>query len=81
MLPDEVVGHLVARVGIVAVAGRRRGCGRPDVDEDLGAQSTDLAGDLASLNAHTEAFGTLVENDVDDEVLFDIIFKLMELFE
>lgn len=43
----------------------------------------DAAGDLASLNAHTEAGGTLVENvDTDsDEVLFDVIDKIMSMFE
>ena len=48
----------------------------------------DLAGDLAAFNAHTEAGGTLVENDsdntspeVDDEILFGIIDKIMSLFE
>ena len=41
----------------------------------------DAAGDLASLNAHTEAFGTLVENDDDDAVTFGIIDKIMSMFE
>ena len=49
----------------------------------------DHAGDLASFNAHTDAFGTYVENDVDDddgtaeddEVLFGIIEKIMTWFE
>jgi hypothetical protein len=41
----------------------------------------DHAGDLASFNAHTDAFGTYVENDVDDEVLFGIIDKIMTWFE
>jgi len=49
----------------------------------------DLAGDLAAFNAHTEAGGTLVENDSlnnppddpDDEILFEIIDKIMSLFE
>lgn len=48
----------------------------------------DLAGDLASWNAHTEAFGTYVENGElvegdgnDDGVLYGVIFKIMELFE
>ena len=43
--------------------------------------NADLAGDLASLNAHTEAFGTLEENDDDDLILFGIIDKIMSLFE
>jgi OmcA/MtrC family decaheme c-type cytochrome len=41
----------------------------------------DLAGDLASFNAHTEAFGTLIENDEDDVVLYGVIDKIMGLFE
>ncbi|MGI9235490.1 MAG: multiheme c-type cytochrome [Woeseiaceae bacterium] len=41
----------------------------------------DAAGDLASLNAHTEAFGTLAENDDDDAVTFGIIDKIMSFFE
>jgi hypothetical protein len=41
----------------------------------------DLAGDLASFNAHTEAFGTLAENDAEDTVLFGIIDKIMSMCE
>ena len=41
----------------------------------------DVAGDLASFNAHTDAFGTLAENDADDSVLFGIIDDIMSLFE
>ena len=41
----------------------------------------DHAGDLASFNAHTDAFGTYVENDEDDLVLFGIIEKIMTWFE
>jgi OmcA/MtrC family decaheme c-type cytochrome len=41
----------------------------------------DDAGDLASFNAHTEAFGTFVENDDEDTVLYGIIDKIMSLFE
>jgi OmcA/MtrC family decaheme c-type cytochrome len=41
----------------------------------------DLPGDLASLNAHTEAGGTLVENDDEDGVVYGVIDKLMSLFE
>ena len=51
------------------------GCHRADLI------NADLAGDLAALNAHTEAFGTLVENDDDDLVLYGIIDKIMSLFE
>jgi OmcA/MtrC family decaheme c-type cytochrome len=52
----------------------------------------DLAGELAAFNAHTQAGGTLVENDDDDdptvvgtdthdEVLFGIIEEIMSMFE
>jgi hypothetical protein len=51
------------------------GCHRADLI------NADLAGDLAAFNAHTKAFGTLVENDDDDAVLYGIIDKIMGLFE
>jgi len=51
------------------------GCHRADLI------NADLAGDLAAFNAHTEAFGTLAENDDNDAVLFGIIDKIMTLFE
>ena len=41
----------------------------------------DRAGDLASFNAHTDAFGTLEENDDEDLILFGIIDKIMSMFE
>jgi OmcA/MtrC family decaheme c-type cytochrome len=41
----------------------------------------DLAGELATWNAHTEAFGTLEENDADDFVIYGIIDKIMSMFE
>jgi OmcA/MtrC family decaheme c-type cytochrome len=41
----------------------------------------DRAGDLASFNAHTDAFGTLEENDDEDMILFGIIDKIMSLFQ
>jgi OmcA/MtrC family decaheme c-type cytochrome len=41
----------------------------------------DLAGALGSFNAHTDSFGTLVENDDEDEVVYGVIDKLMSLFE
>ena len=51
------------------------GCHRADLI------NPDLAGDLATFNAHTEAFGTLEENDADDMVLFGIIDKIMGMFQ
>ena len=50
------------------------GCHRADLIVE------DAAGDLATFNAHTEAFGTLEENDADDMVLFGIIDKIMSMF-
>jgi len=41
----------------------------------------DAAGDLATFNAHTDAFGTLEENDDDELVLYGIIDKIMSMFE
>jgi OmcA/MtrC family decaheme c-type cytochrome len=51
------------------------GCHRADLI------NADLAGDLATFNAHTEAFGTLQENDSDDLALYGIIDKIMSFFE
>ena len=51
------------------------GCHRADMIAE------DDAGALVSFNAHTEAFGTLVEYEDDDSVLFGIIDKIMTLFE
>ena len=41
----------------------------------------DQAGDLASFNAHTDAFGTFEANDDNDAILFGIIDKIMSMFE
>ncbi|MEJ2523805.1 MAG: hypothetical protein P8080_13205 [Gammaproteobacteria bacterium] len=41
----------------------------------------DNAGGLAALNGHSQAFGTLVENDEDDLVIYGVINKIMGLFE
>jgi OmcA/MtrC family decaheme c-type cytochrome len=51
------------------------GCHRADLI------NADLAGDLASFNAHTDAFGTLEENDAEDLTLYGIIDKIMSMFE
>ncbi|MCO4812592.1 MAG: hypothetical protein KC572_13380 [Gammaproteobacteria bacterium] len=50
------------------------GCHRADLI------NADLAGDLASFNAHTKAFGTLEENDDDELTLYGIIDKIMSMF-
>ena len=51
------------------------GCHRADLI------NPDLAGDLASFNAHTEAFGTYEDNDDEDAILFGVIDKIMSMFE
>jgi OmcA/MtrC family decaheme c-type cytochrome len=65
-VPEYVVGAASRACG---------GCHRADLI------SADLAGNLAAFNAHTEAFGTLVENDDEDSVLYGVIDKIMSLFE
>ena len=50
------------------------GCHRADLI------NADLAGDLASFNAHTKAFGTLEVNDDDELTLYGIIDKIMSMF-
>ena len=65
-LPEYVTGPASRACG---------GCHRADLI------NADLAGDLASFNAHTKAFGTLEENDDDDMVLFGIIDKIMSMFQ
>lgn len=65
-VPDAVTGPASRACG---------GCHRADLI------NPGLAGDLASLDAHTEAFGTFEENDDEIMVLFGIIDKFMSLFE
>lgn len=72
-VPEYVVGPASRACG---------GCHRAELINE------DKAGDLAAFNAHTAAFGTLVENDTadsvddpDDEILFGVIDKIMSLFE
>jgi OmcA/MtrC family decaheme c-type cytochrome len=65
-VPEYVVGPASKACG---------GCHRAQMINE------DLAGDLAAFNAHTDAFGTLVVNDDDDEILFGIMKKIMTWFE
>jgi len=65
-VPEYVVGPASKACG---------GCHRAELI------NKDLAGDLAAFNAHTDAFGTLVVNDDDDEFLFGIIDAIMTWFE
>jgi len=43
--------------------------------------NADLAGGLASFDAHTENGGTYVENDAEDTVLWGVIDKIMSMFQ
>jgi len=81
-LEEEVVedpaGRKIHGVPSYVVGPASRACGgchRADLINE------DAAGDLAAFNAHTQAFGTLVENDSDDQILFGIIDKIMTWFE
>jgi len=65
-IPESVTGPASRACG---------GCHRASMIKD------DMAGDLASFDAHTDAFGTFEENDDDDLILFGIIDKIMSLFE
>jgi hypothetical protein len=69
-IPETVVGPASRACG---------GCHRADLI------NADDAGGLAAWNAHTEAFGTFVENeeidDVEDQILFGIIDKIMSMFQ
>jgi len=72
-IPDRAIGTLPEYV--TGQASRAcGGCHRADLI------NPDLAGDLATFNAHTEAFGTLEANDDDDMILFGIIDKIMGMF-
>jgi OmcA/MtrC family decaheme c-type cytochrome len=65
-IPEAVTGPASRACG---------GCHRADM------LAEDNAGDLASFNAHTQAFGTFEENDEDDLVLYGVIDKIMSMFE
>jgi OmcA/MtrC family decaheme c-type cytochrome len=76
---EDPSGRNIGTVPQYVVGAASRACGgchRADLI------NKDLAGNLASFNAHTEAFGTLVENsEPDDVILYRIIDKIMSLFE
>jgi OmcA/MtrC family decaheme c-type cytochrome len=65
MVPESVTGPASRACG---------GCHRADMI------NADLAGDLASFNAHTDSFGNFIENDEDDLILYGIIDKIMSMF-
>jgi len=75
---EDPAGRNMASLPSFVTGPASRACGachRADIIAE------DNAGDLASFNAHTEAFGTLVEYEDDDAVLFGIIDKIMTWFD
>ena len=70
--------NISGSIGEKVVGPASRACGGCHRADFINA---DAAGDLASFNAHTEAFGTYVDNDDADVNLFAIIDKIMTLFE
>jgi len=73
-IPARAIGNLPEYV----TGPASRACGGCHRAELI---NLDLAGDIATFNAHTEAFGTLEENDDEDMAVFGIIDKIMSLFE
>ncbi|MCP4302257.1 MAG: hypothetical protein GY783_16850 [Gammaproteobacteria bacterium] len=82
---ENTAGRNIGTVPELVTGPASRACGGCHRARDI---NDDLAGNLASFNAHTEAGGTLVENDtadnegtpVDDEVLYGVIEKIMSMF-
>jgi OmcA/MtrC family decaheme c-type cytochrome len=83
---ENLAGRNIGQIGEYVVGPASKACGGCHRAEFI---NEDHAGDLAAFNAHTEAFGTYVKNDtedgegtdVDDEVLFGVIDKIMTWFE
>ena len=83
---EDPAGRNIGDFPEYVVGPASRSCGSCHRAEWL---NEDDAGSLASFIAHTDAFGTLVENDtddtqgtsLDDEFLFGIIDKIMTWFE
>ena len=75
---EDPSGRNIGTVPEVVTGPASRACGACHRSRLI---NRDLAGDLAAFNAHTEAGGTFVENDAEDTVLFDIIYKIMSMFE
>jgi len=75
---EDPAGRNIGSVPEYVVGPASRSCGGCHRADMINA---DDAGELASFNAHTQAFGTLVENDDDDLVLYGIIDKIMGMFE
>jgi OmcA/MtrC family decaheme c-type cytochrome len=75
---ERAAGRDIGTVPEYVVGPASKACGGCHRAELI---NKDLPGDLAAFNAHTAAFGTLVENDANDEVVFGIIDKILTLFE
>jgi len=75
---DTIADRNIGSVPEAVTGPASRACGGCHRAELI---NEDKAGELASFNAHTDAFGTFVENDDDDLVLFGIIDKIMTWFE
>jgi OmcA/MtrC family decaheme c-type cytochrome len=79
MAVEDTAGRNIGTVPRFVVGPASRACGGCHRADFVNA---DLAGDLASFNAHTESFGTLVDDEeVDDSTfLYDAIDKIMGFF-
>ena len=75
---EDTAGRNIGTVPELVTGPASRACGGCHRARDI---NDDLAGNIASFNAHTAAGGTLEENDDDDAVLFGIIDKIMSMFE
>jgi len=75
---EDASGRNIGTVPELVTGPASRACGGCHRARDI---NDDLAGSLASFNAHTESFGTLEENDDDDAATFGIIDKIMSFFE
>jgi OmcA/MtrC family decaheme c-type cytochrome len=75
---ENTAGRNIGTVPELVTGPASRACGGCHRARDI---NDDLAGNIASFNAHTEAGGTLVENDDDDAVVFGVIDKIMSMFE
>ena len=74
----DIAGRNIGTIPEFVTGPASRACG--------GCHRADLivhddAGGLATFNAHTDAFGTLEENDDDELILFGIIDKIMGMFQ
>jgi len=75
---DDIAGRNIGLVPEYVTGPASRACGSCHRAVMI---NNDQAGDLASFNAHTLTFGTYVENDPDDAVVFGIVEEIMSWFE